>query len=289
MRIEKLVVIGVGLIGGSLALALKRRGVVGEIVGLGRRVETLEEAVSLGVIDRFDTDHSAVQGADLIFMGVPVGAMATQFERIAPYINDRTTITDGGSTKQHVIDDARQILAGGASRFVPGHPIAGSERSGVAAANAALFDKHTVLLTPLPENDPSIIEQVTRMWQYTGACVETMDPVKHDRILGLTSHLPHILAYTLVDFIARGDNAERCFDLAAGGFFDFTRIASSDPIMWRDITVTNRESLSESIGDFIERLSALKELVDQERADEIESLYRFAREARNRLVDKRKS
>jgi prephenate dehydrogenase len=288
MKIENLLVVGVGLIGGSLALALKRAGVVGRVVGCGRRVAGLEQAMRLGVIDAYDTDlPAAAARADVIFLGVPVGAMARLLESMAPVLAEGVVVTDGGSTKRGPLSAARAALGAAFSRFVPGHPIAGSERSGVSAARADLYDSHKVLLTPETGTARDAIERVEWMWRQAGAVVESMDAGEHDRVLGITSHLPHVLAYALVDFIARSPDATRCFDLAAGGFIDFTRIASSDPVMWRDISIDNADTLASSLDRFIDALVVIRQMIEQGRGDDIEQLYRSAREARERLIDKR--
>lgn len=287
--VDHLLVVGVGLIGGSLALALKRVGAVGRVTGSGRNVEHLRRAVELGVIDDYSLDPGqAAASADMVFLGVPVGVTASVLQQLVGKMQKKIIITDGGSTKVGPLSDARQVLGARACRFVPGHPIAGSERSGVEAARADLYRDHKVLLTPDKETDADAVDSVERMWRATGAVVERMDAGSHDRVLGLTSHLPHILAYALVDFIASDDHADRCFDLAAGGFFDFTRIASSDPVMWRDIAISNASSLSTSLDRFIDVLEHLKFLVDEGRSTEIEQIFRNARDARERLIDKRR-
>ncbi len=288
-RIRRLFVVGVGLIGGSLALALRRAGVVDHVSGYGRRREVLEQALDLGVIDEVADDPAAgAADADMIFLGVPVGAIGTVLESMAPAITADTVITDGGSTKVLPIEAARRALGDAFPRFVPGHPIAGSERSGVAAARADLYQDHRVILAPCGETDPQATTRVDWMWRQCGAVIDRMDAVTHDRILGMTSHLPHALAFALVDFIARGEDAGQCFELAAGGFFDFTRIASSDPVMWRDVAVANAPVLSEALGGYIDALARLKTLVDQGRADELQRVFANARQAREQLIDRRR-
>ena len=287
--IDNLLVVGVGLIGGSLALALKRDGAVRCVTGYGRRPESLEQARALGVIDRAADDlATAAAEADVIFLGVPVGAMPAVMTTLAPGVGPHTVVTDGGSTKQGPMAAAREALGERFARFVPGHPIAGSERSGVGAARADLFDDHRVLLTPGPDCDVDAIDRVTALWRRCGARTAHLDAEAHDRILGLTSHLPHVLAFTLVDFIARGKDATQCFELAAGGFFDFTRIAGSDPVMWRDIAADNAPNLSEALADYIDVLQSMKTLIDQGEADAIEQVFTNARRARGLLVDHRR-
>ncbi len=288
--IGNLLVIGTGLIGGSLALALKRAGAVDRVTGFGRRPEHLAEAVTLGVIDDYTDDPTAAAArADVVFLGVPVGAMGGVLSAVAPAVRPEAVVTDGGSTKVGPIESAREALGMRFSRFVPGHPIAGSERSGVAAARADLFDDHRVLLTPCKGTDRDAVERVTRMWRHCGAVVEQMDATDHDRILGMTSHLPHVLAFALVDHIARGADADRCFELAAGGFLDFTRIAGSDPVMWRDIAVDNSAALGSALGDYIGVLQAVKDLVERGQGYELERLFANARRARELLIDRRRT
>lgn len=288
MKIDHLLVAGVGLIGGSLALALRRAGVVGRVSGLGRSRENLEQALALGVIDDIAPGPECARDADVVFLGVPVGAMEAVLGSLAPHLADHAVVTDGGSTKRGPIAAARAALGPGFARFVPGHPIAGSEKSGAGAARADLFDNHRVLLTPQAGTSADAVALVTWMWRRSGASVATMDAADHDRILGLTSHLPHLLAFALVDFIARRDDAASCFELAAGGFFDFTRIASSDPVMWRDISLDNADALSTSLGEFIGALEQVRTMVEEGRGAELASLFRNARDARDRVVDQRR-
>ncbi len=287
-KIQNLLVIGVGLIGGSLSLALKRNSGVSHVAGYGRNIESLDRAVELGVIDEVVSDlDEAVAKADIIFIAVPVKSLRAILMRISGSISSGAIITDGGSTKLEAITAARELLGPAFSRFVPGHPIAGSEKTGVDAAKSDLYDNHKVLLTPTEDTDSDAVEAVTTMWCDAGATVESMEARAHDRILGLTSHLPHILAFSLVDFISRGEDAERCFDLAAGGFIDFTRIASSDPVMWRDISISNRETLSVSLTRFISHLDSIKRLVEQGDGAGLETVLRHARDSRDSVIDRR--
>ena len=288
--IENLLIVGVGLIGGSYALRLKREGLARRIVGFGRNRKNLERAVELGIIDDIAGDlASAATQADLIMLAVPVKAMSGVFAELSNSIRPDCVITDGGSTKQEPIAMARAALGDHFSRFVPGHPIAGSEQSGVEAVQADLYDDHKVLLTPLGETDADAIELVKESWRCCGARVEQMHPADHDRVLALTSHLPHVLAYALVDNIARCDDARMCFDLAAGGFLDFTRIASSDPIMWRDICLSNQRSVIAAIDQYAGALKDLREHVEQLDSDALERTFLNARESRNRLLDRRRN
>ncbi len=288
-RVGTMLVVGVGLIGGSFAMALKRAGAVERVIGYGRSRGNLERARQLGVIDELcESPVAGAAQADLVFLGVPVGAMAPVFEAIAPVLGANTVVTDGGSTKSRLLAEARASLGPAFGRFVPGHPIAGSERSGVEAATADLYRDHKVLLTPAADTDVDAVQLVRAAWTASGATVEIMDAEDHDRILGRTSHLPHMLAYGLVDYIAGCEDAERCFELAAGGFLDFTRIASSDPVMWRDICLDNRDQLARSLQQYIEKLEDMRQSVLQADASGLQTLFARARESRNRVLDRRK-
>lgn len=260
--IHKLAIIGVGLIGGSLALALRRTGLVEQVVGTGRGKDNLERALAHGVIDAIaDTPEQAVAGADVVVLAVPVGAMPAVFGRIAPALQDTVVLTDVGSTKQDVVAAARTLLGGHVQRFVPAHPIAGAETSGVTAAHADLFRGKDVILTPLPENDEAAIGKVRSMWQGCGAHVEHMSPEEHDRVFAAVSHLPHLAAFALMDELASRDNSEQYFRHAGSGFRDFTRIAGSHAEMWRDIALANREAVVAELDAYIERLMRLRDLV----------------------------
>lgn len=284
--IRRLAVIGVGLIGGSLASALRAAGAVGEVVGCGRARPNLERAQALGVIDRWVQDPvQAVAGADLVFLAVPLGAMGPVMTAIAPALAPGAVLTDGGSVKGSVVSDARAAFGAIPPGLVPGHPIAGTERSGVEAAFATLYQGRRVILTPLPETDPEALARVTAMWSACGAQVCTMDVAHHDEVLAATSHLPHMLAFGLVDALARMRENDEIFRYAAGGFRDFTRIASSDPTMWRDICLANREALGTMLGRFSDELRDLSETIRA--ADGVRLLEVFARakSARDRYVD----
>ncbi|MGB2973961.1 MAG: prephenate dehydrogenase/arogenate dehydrogenase family protein, partial [Candidatus Competibacter sp.] len=257
--IQRLCVIGVGLIGGSLARALRERGEVGEVIGSGRNEENLQAAVRLGVIDRYDTDPArAVVGADVVVVAVPLGAIEPVLRAIVPQLASSAVVTDVGSAKGSVVADVERIYGHIPPNFVPGHPIAGTEKSGVDASFSTLFQKRRVILTPLAETAASAHHLIQRMWELSGAEVIDMGVRHHDAVLAATSHLPHMLAYTLVDTLARLDDRAEIFRYAAGGFRDFSRIASSDPCMWHDICVANREQLLEMIALFgadLERLA----------------------------------
>ena len=279
--INKLVIIGVGLIGGSFGLALREGGLVREIAGVGRSLENLSAALGTYVIDSAGQDSAqAVPGADLVLLAVPVGQMATVMQAIAPHLSAHTVISDVGSTKQEVVALAREHLAAHFSRFVPGHPIAGSEFSGAKAARGDLFRERNVVLTPLVETDPAAIALLTDLWQRCGATVSAMTPQQHDALFAAVSHLPHVLAFALVDYIASQSNAEQLFDFAASGFRDYTRIAGSSPEMWRDICLANRDALLQQIGGYEQELARIKALIAAGDGAKLGELFGRARDAR---------
>ncbi len=283
--IRQLTVIGVGLIGGSLARALRRAGFVGEVVGCGRSLGNLQRARELGVIDRYHQDPAqAVAGADLVFIAVPLGAMAATFTAIRDHLASGAILTDGGSVKGSVVADARQVFGRLPPRFVPGHPIAGTEQSGVEASFAELYRNRRVILTPLPETDPVATAQVQAMWEACGAEVTQMAVDHHDEVLAATSHLPHLLAYGLVDSLARLRENDEIFRYAAGGFRDFTRIASSHPIMWRDICLANREALGQMLARFQRELAELAADVEGGDGEALLAVFERAKAARDRYV-----
>jgi prephenate dehydrogenase len=283
--IQRLTIIGIGLIGGSLARALRRAGGVGEVVGCGRSRDNLQRALELGVIDRFSQDPAAaVADADLVFIAVPLGAMAATFAAIRDHLAPGAILTDGGSVKGSVIADARRVFGQVPSRFVPGHPIAGTEQSGVEASFAELYRNRRVILTPLLDTDPEAIAQVQAMWEACGAEVTRMDPDHHDEVLAATSHLPHLLAYSLVDSLARLRENDEIFRYAAGGFRDFTRIASSHPVMWRDICLANRQALGLMLARFQNELAELADEVERGDGAGLLEVFERAKAARDRYV-----
>ena len=278
---RRLVVLGMGLIGGSLALALRAAGVVDEVIAWGRRADRVDAAVACGAADRGETDlAAALAGADMVVVAVPVGSMAGLFAAIAPHLTPQMVITDVGSTKGSVVTAAAQGFGRAIPGWVPAHPIAGTERSGVEAAFATLYQQRRVIITPLPESDPTAVARVTAMWQAAGASVESMSVSHHDAVLAATSHLPHLLAYTLVDALAQQAAEAELFRYAAGGFADFTRIASSDPLMWHDIALANRAALLQQLDHFTAELTQLR--TDLAAADGSALLRRFERAKRER-------
>lgn len=282
--IRRLCVIGVGLIGGSLARALKAAGVVGEVVGAGRREAPLIKAHELGVVDRYSTDLShAVAGADMVVVAVPLGAIAGVLEAIKNAVEPTAVLTDVGSAKGSVVADAQRVFGSVPTLFVPGHPIAGTEQSGVEASFASLFAQRRTILTPLLETDVHALQRVRAMWEATGSEVIEMGVQHHDAVLAATSHLPHMLAYALVESLARLDDRAEIFRYAAGGFRDFTRIASSDPVMWRDICVANREALVTVLGRFRNDLLTLMQAIDAGDTDTVSGVFQRAKTARDNL------
>lgn len=285
MLIQRMAIIGVGLIGGSLAQALRRAKECREIVGCGRSEANLQRAVELGVVDRYCLDAAeAVDGADMIVLAVPLSANAAVFEAIRPRIAPGAVITDVGSVKTVVAGAARQHLGRLVARFVPGHPVAGTERSGVEASFADLFQERRTILTPLAETDHDAVEKVSRMWRAAGAHIDRMDLHHHDEILAATSHLPHVLAYALVDCLATLDASREVFKFAAGGFADFTRIASSSPEMWHDIVMANREAVLQSLVSFQTHLDRATRAVRNSDAEALLAIFARAKAARDRYT-----
>ena len=280
--IRRLCIVGTGLIGGSLARDLRRLGEVGEVVGSSRHVANLERAVDLGVIDRFDLDVArAVAGADMVVVAVPLGAMPAVFERIRDAIDDDTVITDVGSAKGRVVAAARAGLGPRLSRFVPAHPIAGTEHSGVEASVEHLFERRRVIVTPAEETDAIALGRVSEMWETVGAEVIEMDATHHDEILAATSHLPHLLAYTLVDMLGCMKERAEIFHFTAGGLRDFARIASSDPQMWHDICFANRDALVEALERFSSVLGRLTDAVRHGDGEFVRSVFTRAKSIRD--------
>ena len=284
--IKRLAILGVGLIGGSLARALRDAGHAQEIVGYGRGLANLQRAVELGVVDRIETSLSAaVNGADMVVLATPVGTMPEILAAIAPYLGKDTVVTDVGSVKGTVADTARAALGPKLAGFVPGHPIAGTERSGVEASLANLYVGRRVVLTPLPENKPETVMRVRSMWQAAGAEVVEMSVAHHDEVLAATSHLPHLLAYALVDLLAQLEDRREVFAFAAGGFRDFTRIASSDPVMWRDISLANRDAIVQMLKHYRGELDGLISAIANGEGEKLQQLFTRAKAARDAFIN----
>lgn len=279
-EIRHLVVIGTGLIGGSVALALRRAGCVVRITGVGRSAENLQLAVALGVIDDFSHDvAAAVADADMVLVSVPVSASADVFRAMAQSLPAGAVVTDAGSSKQSVMAAATECLPN-PSRFVPAHPIAGTEESGAGAAFAELFDRHWCILTPDERTDADALARVRSMWEATGSRVMQMDAAAHDEHLAAVSHLPHVAAFALVNAV-RKSGGDDPFRFAAGGFRDFTRIASSSPEMWRDIAMCNRKALIAKLDALMTELGVLRAAVDRGDADCLLAEFAAARAARD--------
>ncbi|AEB57989.1 bifunctional cyclohexadienyl dehydrogenase/3-phosphoshikimate 1-carboxyvinyltransferase [Ectopseudomonas mendocina] len=280
-KIGRLVVVGLGLIGGSFAKGLRERGLCREVVGVDLDAESRRLAVQLGVVDRCESDlASACQGAEVIQLAVPILAMERVLAELAKLDLGGAVLTDVGSAKGNVVRAARQVFSGKAVRLVPGHPIAGSEQSGVEAANAELFRRHKVILTPCEHSDEAAVALVESLWRELGADVESMDVEHHDQVLAATSHLPHLLAFTLVDSLAKRSENLEIFRYAAGGFRDFTRIAGSDPVMWHDIFLANREAVLRTLDTFRDDLDALRDAVDAGDGHQLLGVFTRARVAR---------
>ncbi len=286
---RKLVVIGAGLIGGSMIKALRQAGAdVEQIVVVGRNMQVLEHAKQQGYIDNYSNDSStAVKDADVVVVGTPVGAIGQQLEAIYPNLADDCIVSDVGSVKQHVVNVARQSLKQHSSRFIPAHPISGTEHSGFNASFAELFAGRFTIITPLSDNDLAHIDKIKQLWQTVGSQVLEMSVASHDQIFAATSHLPHVLVYALVNTISRLEDADKYFQVVAGGFLDYTRIASSDAVMWRDVCLTNKQSILDMIEQYKTQLSALQALIENENAQAIEQEFKLAKKVRDELVDKR--
>ena len=285
LRIGKLAVIGVGLIGGSFALALKEAGAVQKVVGVGRSQKNLDAAVALGVIDQAETDTAtAVSGADLVLIATPVGQMPEVMATIAPALGSATVVTDGGSTKQDVIAYARRFLSAHVERFVPSHPIAGTEKSGATAAFAALYRDRNVILAPQAETSARALDLVRRAWETCGARVMEIDAERLDEIFAAVSHLPHVVAYALVSTLAKRDDAPTLLGHSGGGLRDTVRIAGSSPEMWRDICIANRAALIDILDAYMEELELARAALDAGDAAALESMFERARVARRRWL-----
>ena len=288
--INKLVVIGIGLIGGSLATGLKKRGACNEVIGIARREETCAEAVNLGVVDRAYTSLKSIASelvaGDVIFISVPTLSVRSVLQEVKDCVSAEVTITDGASVKGNVQLAAEQVYGQVPRQFVLGHPIAGSEKSGVTAANPDLYENHRCILTPLPSTAAAHLDLVTRMWQAVGAEVLTLSVAEHDEVLGATSHLPHAIAYSLVDTLAHDINNPNIFRYAAGGFRDFTRIASSDPLMWHDIMRANKTSVLHALDLFIDNLMRLRTGIESEDSEYLLSVFTRAKDVRDEFTAK---
>jgi prephenate dehydrogenase len=280
--LKKIVIVGVGLIGGSFALALKRAGQVEEVVGVGRHPEALARALELGIIDRICNDYAdALKGANLVMLAAPVAQTGPILAALLPYLEDGTVVTDAGSTKCDVVAAARDVMGDRVHQFVPGHPIAGSESNGPDAALAGLYQGKKAVLTPLPENSASDVDKVAAAWRACGAVIHQLAPEDHDRVFAAVSHLPHLLAYALVDDIADKPHADMLFQYAASGFRDFTRIAGSSPEMWRDISLANRDALLTELDAYLAQLTSMRAMLAASDGAGLQGIYANAQRARH--------
>ncbi len=286
--INKFVVVGMGLIGGSLATGLKQRGACRETIGIGRSEETCREAVEREVVDRAYVSlaqiASELAAGDVIFIAVPTLSVESVLADIKARVSVDVTLTDGASVKGSVEQAAVRVFGQVPPQLVLGHPIAGSEKSGITAANPNLYEKHRVILTPDATTHPEHLRRVTELWEAVGAEVLSMSVAEHDEVLAATSHLPHVIAYSLVDTLAQDIGNPNIFRYAAGGFRDFTRIASSDPVMWHDIMRANRAAILDSMDLFIANLSRLRASIEQEDSDYLLTVFSRAKVARDEFT-----
>jgi cyclohexadieny/prephenate dehydrogenase len=287
LAFERVALIGIGLIGSSLARVLRRDRLAGEIVACARNPATRDKALELGLADRATEDAAeAVRDADLVVLATPLSAYAAIGARIAPALRPGAIVTDVGSVKQAVIRDLQPSLPASV-HFIPGHPVAGTEHSGPESGFAELFRDRWCILTPLPDTDPAALATLTALWEQAGMRVVTMDPEHHDKVLAMTSHLPHVIAYTIVGTATDLEDSlkSEVIKFSAGGFRDFTRIAGSDPVMWRDIFLNNREAVLEMLQRFSEDLTALQRAIRWGEADKLEELFSRTRAIRRSIIE----
>ncbi len=283
---KKICIIGVGLIGGSFMRGLKKANQVEQVFGYGKGKESLAKAKELGAIDEFSLDiGKAIDGAEMVVIATPVDSIEEVFRLIRPHISKSTIITDVGSTKTSIIDSAKSVFGEVPTNFIPAHPIAGKENSGVDYSDPDLFINKRVILTPLENSEPEAIKIVTNFWESLGAIVETMNATDHDDLLAMTSHLPHMLAFSLMDYLISTN--PKAIDYAAGGFKDFSRIASGDSVMWRDICLNNAKEITKHIENYQQSLSKLSELINQQNSDGLEELFMEAKSARDNWLNKK--
>ena len=283
--LDKVVIVGVGLIGGSFARALRAAGAVKTLVGVGRSPEAMARALELGIVDQVATIEAAMQGADLVLIAAPVAQTGRILASLLPYLEPQTVVTDAGSTKTDVAQAARAALGERVGQFVPGHPIAGRETNGPDAAIVDLYQGKKTVLTPMPENAAADVARVAAAWRACGAVIHHLTPQEHDKVFASVSHLPHLLAYALVDDIAAKPHADLLFQYAASGFRDFTRIAGSSPEMWRDITLANQSALLGELDAYLAQLSALRGMLAAGDGAGIEAVYTNAQRARCRWIE----
>ncbi len=286
-RFGRVALIGIGLINSSIAHVLRREKLAGEIVACARRQETLDTALKLKLCDSVTTDPAvAAQSADLVVLGTPLSAYGEIAKAIGPALKPGAVVTDVGSVKQAVIRDVLPHIPAGA-HFVPGHPVAGTEHSGPASGFADLFHDRWCILTPLADTDPTALAAVTALWQAAGMRIVTMDAAHHDLVLAMTSHLPHLIAYTIVGTATDLEDTlkSEVIKFSAGGFRDFTRIAASDPVMWRDVFLNNREAVLEMLQRFSEDLTALQRAIRWGEGQKLEDLFSRTRAIRRSIIE----
>lgn len=285
--IQQMTVVGVGLIGGSLCRAVRQAGFVSKIIGFDQQDIEVRRAVELGVIDIAGGSlQAAIASSQLILLAVPVGATESVLRMIQPYLNGGQVVTDVGSSKANVLSAVERVFGHPLENFVAGHPIAGKERSGVEASTPDLFRGHRVILTPVESTALSAVDLVTEMWQSTGAIVEQLGAEQHDLVLGATSHLPHVLAYATVDTLANLPYVDEIFRFAAGGFRDYSRIVSSDPVMWRDICLENRDAILAVLDRFESHLGGIRKAIERRDGDALEASFTAAKSVRDEFLEK---
>ncbi|WP_374519702.1 prephenate dehydrogenase [Undibacterium squillarum] len=286
LNLKKITIAGVGLIGGSFALALRSAGVKAELVGIGRDPDVMQQALELGIVDRVaENAADAYSGADLILIAAPVAQTSVILSQILPFLGPDTVITDVGSTKADGVAAARLVMGERIGQFVPAHPIAGRELNGPAAAISDLYAGKKLVITALPENPKASVSLVEDLWKICGAQIHFLSPEAHDAVFASVSHLPHLLAYALVDEVSQRDNADTLFQYAASGFRDFTRIAGSSPEMWRDIAMANRDALLHELDAYIANVSATRTALAERDADSLLRTFSRAQSARQRWIE----
>jgi prephenate dehydrogenase len=284
--LDKVVIVGVGLIGGSFALGLKAAGAARHIVGMGRSREVMARALELGLVDEVtESAQDAMRGADLVLVAAPVAQTGRILASLLPWLEPQTVITDAGSTKADVVAAARAVMNERVAQFVPGHPIAGRESNGPDAAIPNLYRGKKTVITALPENPAALVERVESAWRLCGAIIHRLTPEEHDKVFAAVSHLPHLLAYALVDDIAAKPHADLLFQYAASGFRDFTRIAGSSPEMWRDISLANRDALLVELDAYLAQLTKLRATLEAADGNGLESVYANAQRARQAWIE----
>ena len=281
--INKITIIGVGLIGGSLAKAIKENNLAKVVFGFGRDLNRLEKAQKANVIDQFSTNlKDAINDSDIVIIATPVGSFKEILIEIKPFLTSKIVISDVGSTKTNIASIVSQTLGDYSNYFIPAHPIAGKEKSGFEASEANLFNNRKVIITPLETSSPDSINLIQKMWEGTGADVDFMSPESHDELLGMTSHLPHMLAFSLVNYLISKNPSASIY--AAGGFKDFSRIASGDAVMWRDICIQNKDQIIDHIRGYQKTLNSLVDAIENENSDELDLLFTSAKKTRDSWV-----